>query len=31
MGVATDSQLNRLRPGPTLLRRVAEVDEFKRR
>lgn len=31
MGVSMDSQLHRIHPGPTLVRRIAEVDEFKGR
>jgi Fic family protein len=31
MGIPMDRQLTRLRPSPTLLRRVAELDEFKGR
>lgn len=31
MGIAMDRLLNLLRPAPTLLRRVAELDEFKGR
>ena len=31
MGIPMDRQLNRLRPSPNLLRRVAEIDEFKGR
>lgn len=31
MGISMDRQLQSLRPSPTLLRRIAEIDEFKGR